>query len=428
MAWYYKEGDQQIGPVTKSELQALIKTKRIDGKTLVRGENDDRWRPLIDLVKSKPKPVQTSAPAEPSPPPPPSSPVPPDKEDFKQAEPRPPAGMAKQVPFEFKGTGGEYFKIWIVNVVLSILTFGIYSAWAKVRRKQYFYGNTSVTGDAFRYLADPVKILKGRLIVFAFFVISSIVNNIFPPFSLVMSIVLFIVVPFLVVRSLMFNARNSSWRNIRFNFTGSYGSAAIAFILWPILSAVTLGILVPYAFYKQKKFIVENSAYGTTRFSFNATAKDYYAIVLRFVVPVIVLVVAVSLASYFLSGYMPDILRALSPLMAMGIIALYFFVFIYFGVKFSNLLYNSGALSGHRFRATMLVPQYAWIVISNTVATVLTVGLFYPFARVRAFRYKIQHLELLPSGDLDKFVAAELKETSAFGDEMSDFLDFDFGL
>lgn len=35
--------------------------------------------------------------------------------------------------FEFRGRGGEYFRIWIVNLALSLLTLGIYSAWAKVR-------------------------------------------------------------------------------------------------------------------------------------------------------------------------------------------------------------------------------------------------------------------------------------------------------
>jgi len=35
-------------------------------------------------------------------------------------------------PLEFTGKGGEYFGIWIVNLFFSVLTLGIYSAWAKV--------------------------------------------------------------------------------------------------------------------------------------------------------------------------------------------------------------------------------------------------------------------------------------------------------
>ena len=48
--------------------------------------------------------------------------------------------------------------------LLSIVTLGIFSAWAKVRNKQYFYRNTLVDGSSFEYLASPIAILKGRII------------------------------------------------------------------------------------------------------------------------------------------------------------------------------------------------------------------------------------------------------------------------
>ncbi len=62
-------------------------------------------------------------------------------------------------PLHFSGSGGEYFRLWIVNVCLSIVTFGIYSAWAKVRRNQYFYRHTRLAGAGFDYHGDPKAIL-----------------------------------------------------------------------------------------------------------------------------------------------------------------------------------------------------------------------------------------------------------------------------
>src|SRR5262245_36210186 len=62
-------------------------------------------------------------------------------------------------PFEFRGEWREYFRIWIVNVALTVLTLGVYSAWAKVRTQRYFYGNTRVAGRAFDYQAQPLPIL-----------------------------------------------------------------------------------------------------------------------------------------------------------------------------------------------------------------------------------------------------------------------------
>ncbi|MBK87886.1 MAG: thymidylate kinase, partial [Gammaproteobacteria bacterium] len=75
---------------------------------------------------------------------------------------------SQTVRFHFYGQGGEFFRIWIVNLVLSILTLGVYSAWAKVRTKRYFYGSTELAGDRFDYLASPIAILKGRLIAVSF--------------------------------------------------------------------------------------------------------------------------------------------------------------------------------------------------------------------------------------------------------------------
>ena len=75
-----------------------------------------------------------------------------------------PTQEAVRIPFKFHGDGGEFFRIWIVNIVLTILTLGIYSAWAKVRTKRYFYGNTELAGDRFDYLGDPLAILRGRII------------------------------------------------------------------------------------------------------------------------------------------------------------------------------------------------------------------------------------------------------------------------
>ena len=101
-------------------------------------------------------------------------------------------------PVEFKGKGGEFFGIWIVNVLLTIITFGIYSAWAKVRTKRYFYGNTYVDSDNFEYHAEPMQILKGRLVAVAVLVIWAVANAFFPAASAALLLVFYIALPWLL--------------------------------------------------------------------------------------------------------------------------------------------------------------------------------------------------------------------------------------
>ena len=73
-------------------------------------------------------------------------------------------GPPREEAFAFTGSGSEYFRIWIVNLILSVVTLGIYSAWAKVRRLEYFYRHTRVAGASFDYHGRPLAILKGRIV------------------------------------------------------------------------------------------------------------------------------------------------------------------------------------------------------------------------------------------------------------------------
>ncbi|PID40670.1 MAG: hypothetical protein CR984_02010 [Proteobacteria bacterium] len=53
MAWYYKDGENDIGPIDKSQLQALFKQKKINAATLIRNANKGQWRPLKEWVGPK---------------------------------------------------------------------------------------------------------------------------------------------------------------------------------------------------------------------------------------------------------------------------------------------------------------------------------------------------------------------------------------
>src|SRR6266436_9677605 len=112
------------------------------------------------------------------------------------------AGPEKRYAVEFSASAGEYFRIWIVNLALTVVTLGIYSAWAKVRKRRYFYSHTRIDGEGFEYRANPVAILKGRLIAVAILVAFSALDYFAPLYKFILWIPLIIFGPWLVVRSL----------------------------------------------------------------------------------------------------------------------------------------------------------------------------------------------------------------------------------
>ncbi len=333
--------------------------------------------------------------------------------------------------FKFTGTASEYFKIWIVNVALTIVTLGIYSAWAKVRTNRYFYGNTRVAGSTFEYHADPVKILIGRVIVFIFFGTYNLVTNIKPMAAIAFSLLFMFVIPWFVVKSMKFRARNSSYRNIRFNFEATYREALNIFVGYGILSTITLGIAYPHFAFKRKEFTIGHSRYGTTPFKFSARSWSFYKIYLKGLLLVILLIGA-TIGATMGAAAASTSLRANSQIVAFVpmiiMAAFYLLIFAFIKTSVDNLSFSHTTLGSSRLESNMRVRDMLWIYISNAVLIIVTLGLMTPWAKIRSKRYKIEHLHLHVGEDFEAFIADEAKEASTLGEEALDFLDFDIGL
>jgi uncharacterized membrane protein YjgN (DUF898 family) len=327
---------------------------------------------------------------------------------------------ARPMPFRFTGSGNEYFRIWIVNILLTLLTLGIYSAWAKVRRNRYFYGHTRLGEAAFEYTAEPLAILKGRAIAFVLFFGYALLGNVWPPAQAVFGLLFLGLLPWLVVRALTFRARHSAFRNIRFDFNGSYRDAIMAYVGFPLLSVLTLGFLYPYAMHRQKQFIVTKSAFGTANFSFQARVGEFYKIFL------------VTLGIVVAAGALLAVAMAAAPrtVWLAGLLAapFYLFLFAYFNSRMGNIVYNGARLEMHSFRSNLKPLELFLIYLTNILGVVVTLGLFIPWARVRLARYRAERLTLLAVGDLSHFVASEQKRVSSTGEEVGEMFDIDIGL
>lgn len=205
-----------------------------------------------------------------------------------------------KTPIIFTGKAGEYFGIWIVNLLLSIVTLGIYSAWAKVRRKKYFYQNTLIDGVGFDYHASPIAILKGRIIAFVLFVLYNVLAGFNPILALVLLVAFMAALPWIITRGMMFNARNSSHRGLRFDFDGKYGQALLIFVLFPILIVLTLGLALPFVMQRINKFVFEHHKFGTSRFAMAAEVNAFYMIYLKLLGVLLLVSALFSLGSYTL--------------------------------------------------------------------------------------------------------------------------------
>ncbi len=336
--------------------------------------------------------------------------------------------------FEFHGNGADYFRIWIVNLLLSILTLGIYSAWAKVRSKQYFYGNTELAGDRFEYLADPVAILKGRLIAVAAllaYTYASYLSLLAAPITLLL---LLLLIPPVVVQSLRFNASNSAWRGVRFGFDGGIRQAYPPHFFWPLFGVATFGIGLPFALYKINRFQYNNYRFGAVNSTSSATALGFYGIGLGVLLAIMLAFFLTSVSItlvYYLFGISGGEELPESPelLAAITLFPAYFIFYICVAALYQamsyRLVFNNLAIGDNRLRNSISI-GYIGVILVNSILIVATLGFFYPWAAVRRARYLLSNMRV-EAADLDTFIAGELDHVSARGEEFGEAFDLGIG-
>ncbi len=337
---------------------------------------------------------------------------------------------ASPTPFEFHGAAWEYFKIWIVNLTLSILTLGIYSAWAKVRTKRYFYRNFEIAGSAFEYHARPLQILKGRLIVFGFYVLYLVLSEYAPMAAIALFILFWLGVPWMVMRAHQFNARNSSWRGVHFDFRADVLYDAIkVFLLWPLLLPFSLFLLAPYLSYRGWQFSITNAKLGETSFALNARPSGYYRLAaLSFGLFALTWVMFTGLLVilWLLTSGSDGLDLGISELPFWALIPAYLLGFFTYRILSRNLSLNHTTLAGNHFESTLRVADLAKIYTLNTFAILLSAGLLIPWARIRVARYQAEHL-FVHAQDLEQFVQSASSDSRALGEEGAEFLDLDLG-
>jgi len=334
--------------------------------------------------------------------------------------------------FEFHGKTGEFFKIWIVNLMLSIVTLGIYSAWAKVRTRQYFYSNTLLMNTPFDYLADPIKILKGRLLALAVILIYSFSAIISPLIQAGIMLIFIPLFPWIIIKALKFNLYNSAYRNIRFHFSAEYLKALLIFVGLPILVALTAGLAYPYFNRERKNFILQNSAYGTHKFEFSATTSQFYSVYLKTLAVIIIALIFLGAMYFVIPMAIPMDKSVVGVYVPIIIIFMFYpalmIVFGYLYTTIANLTINHTQLKTYQFESNLETGKICWLFFSNIVAIICSFGLLIPWAMIRTAKYRISCLAVMGDEDPEIFIAAEAEKADAVGEELGDLLDIDIGL
>lgn len=342
-----------------------------------------------------------------------------------QAPPDPPAE-----PFVFHGQAREYFRIWIVNTLLTVLTLGVFSAWAKVRKRRYLRGNTELLGHRFDYTADPRRLLVGNLIIVVMFLAYALFGSVYPAVRFIALGLAVVFLPWVIVRSLAFNAHNTVWRGLRFRFHPSLSAAVMVYLLRPLLIPVTLGFYYPAWARAAAEFRISRHRLGTAFFYFEAKNGPFYRAYLSAGVILFAAVMIVGFGVTYLTsshgGHVPTQAQLIPLLLFYGAV-FYLTKHLIFAMLF-NPMWNATRLNGHCFRANLRTGRWLGLQITNLAATVVSCGLLYPWAVMRSARYALGCLSLQPDGPLEDIARVDSTAGNAVSDTAAEFAGLDFGL
>jgi len=389
----------------------------------------------------------------------------------------------------FKGKGLEYFKIWIVNILLTIITLGLYYPWAKVRNRRYLYANTTLNDRNFEYHATGKQLFIGFLIAMGIFIAYVVLQQVAPSASLIVFFLFMLGLPWIIWRSLMFNMRMTSFSNVRFSFQGELGGAYFNYLLLPLLfffpffmvffvigviagfmggaTGVAAGliyllfsvlgvvaIIYVYGVLNQRNvsYVVNSTRYGQGQFSTNLQVIEFVKILLKttglMIIGFIGFMLAVGLLAMMtgmseqllpLAGAMDDP-EAMTEAMeggVLGLIALIYLGFIIVSVivfsysytrKRAYIFANSKLDDKVSLASTLSARKVAFISITNFLAIIFTLGLAVPWATVRLTRYIVGHTEVDTSAGFDEYLTQQQAEQSSLGEQIGDAFDVDVGI
>lgn len=322
---------------------------------------------------------------------------------------------------EFTGHWREYLPIAVTNVLLMIVTLGIYRFWATARQRRYLWSRTHIIDDHLEWSGTGKEMFLGFLIVIAvllpFFLF---IQFLFPALIArgmvveagIVMLILYFAILFLSgvagFRALRYRLSRTWWHGIRggsdnpgWNYGGEYFGVYL-------LCAFTMFIPFPWATTKLWNARWNAMSFGPSQFQANLTTdglKGRWALV--YVVPIVLLMVM----GILMMGIMGSAARGEAPEANVGIFGAVFLIFllVYLAIPLMTLHWFAKYYR-HAADATRLgdlefgfdATTWDWLklFLGNIALAIVTLGFGLAFWGYRNWSFMVRHTHIYGVVDL----------------------------
>lgn len=221
--------------------------------------------------------------------------------------------QSRRETFEFTGRRGPFFRLLLVNLILTILTLGIYRFWAKTNVRRFIWSNIRFLGDPLEYTGKGSELLLGFLIVLAVLfplgLVYEAIQSLAPPDETALRVgleVLYYITIFALIqigfyRAWRYRMSRTAWRGIRLGLDGSTWTFLKLSLGWTVLTVLTLGLAYPWMAVELWRYQITHTRIGQTAAEFTGTGRDLIFPWICVLGPFLILFVALSMSIY-LSG------------------------------------------------------------------------------------------------------------------------------
>jgi uncharacterized membrane protein YjgN (DUF898 family) len=336
--------------------------------------------------------------------------------------------------FAFSGGWREFAPIAFTNLLLSIVTLGVYIFWARARERRYLWSHTRFIDDRLEWTGTGRELMIGYgLAVLLFALPIGLVNfiafnaaimrgheGVAGLLGFAMYLLFFFLTGLAVFRGLRYRLSRTMWHGIR-GGSDSFGLAFGWSYLWKILlGSFSLGLLTPWAMTSLWNDRFGEMSFGPFRFQAEARAGPIFLrFMLFYLAPVLFFVAAAGVVvlgmfTGIFTGVFNRVPAGPSPTLPIVLFAIiaaaYLLFFVVLGVialvfyaAYFRQVVGTLRLGELHFAFTATTSDWIRLFIGNFTLVFCTLGIGYVFIGYRNWTFFVRYMQAYGEIELTGF-------------------------
>lgn len=340
-------------------------------------------------------------------------------------------GFGRPAPdsaFRFTGDWREFAPIALTNLLLTIVTLGIYRFWATSRERRYLWSRTDFIDDRLEWTGTGGEMFKGFLIVMAlllpgilclqFGLQAMVLRGQVGPAALIGAALyggFFYLIGVARYRALRYRLSRTYWHGIRGGGEPGGWGYGWSYVWRTLVGALPLGLLVPWSMTRLWNERWNRMGFGPHRFE---AAADTDGLMGRWVLlllsPIAIGLALIAAAAIF-GGSAPRSPAAAvvtGLLFALGFYLLFALIGLGYFAAYMRKAIGTLDLGGLRFDFTARSKDWILLFLGHVGLVVVTLGVGFVFLSYRNWSFFIRHLEASGDVDLDALTQSATERTT----------------